>query len=54
MRDELSRKIMKEFVEFKSKTYSYLTSDSDESKKEFVQKNVLQKENLNLKITRTV
>ena len=33
MKDELSRKIMKEFVGFKSKTYSYLTGDSDESKK---------------------
>ena len=33
MKAELCGKIMKEFVELRTKTYSYLTDDNDESKK---------------------
>ena len=33
MKDELVGKIMKEFIEFKEKTYSYLIDESSEDKK---------------------
>ena len=31
MKDELGRKIMKEFSESRTKTYSYLTDNNDEN-----------------------
>ena len=45
---------MKEFVGLRAKTYSYLTDGSDESKKVKGTKNVSQKENLKLKISKIV
>ena len=50
LKDELGRKIMKEFVGLRAKKYSYLTGDNDESKKAEGTKNVQQNENLNFKI----
>ena len=52
MKDELDRKIMKEFVGLRVKKYSYLTGDNEESKKAEGTKNVQQNENLNFKITK--
>ena len=40
MKDELGRKIMKEFVALRAKTYSYLTDNNDEYKKAKVTKKV--------------
>ena len=54
MKDELGGKIMKEFLGLTAKTYSYLTNASDEIKKAKGTKNVQQKENLNLKIMKTI
>ena len=54
LKDELDRKIMKEFVGLRVKKYSYLTGDNDESKKAEGTKNVQQNENLNFKITKIV
>ena len=54
MKDELSGKIMKRFVEPRAKTYSYLKDEVDEDKKAKVIKNVTSRENLNLKIIKTV
>ena len=45
MKDELAGKIMKEFVELKRITYSYLTDGNDKSKTAKDTKNVLSKEN---------
>ena len=50
MKDETGGKTMKDFAALKAKTYSYLTNNSDEDKKGKSTKNVLSKENLNLKI----
>ena len=33
MKEELGRKILKEFLELRAKTYTYLTDDNNESKK---------------------
>ena len=33
MKDELGRKIMKEFAALRAKTYRYLTDNNDENKK---------------------
>ena len=33
MNNELSGKVMKEFIRFRAKTYSYLTDNNDENKK---------------------
>ena len=54
MKDELGGKIMKRFVEPRAKAYSYLKDDISEDKKAKVIKNVISKENLNLKIIKTV
>ena len=40
MRHELGGKIMKEFVDLRVKTYSYIIYDGSESKKSKVRKNV--------------
>ena len=48
MEDELSRKIMKEFVRLRAKSCSYLIDDGSEDKKVKGTKKL--KENLNLKI----
>ena len=40
MKDEVSRKIIKEFVTLRAKTYNYLTDDNDKRKKEKGTKNV--------------
>ena len=54
MKDELGRKIMIKFVRLWAKTYSYLIDDVGENKKAKAQNSVLQKENLNLKIIKTL
>ena len=55
MKDELGRKIMTKLVGLRAKTYSYLIDDSNEDKKnKKAQKSVSWKENLNLKILKTV
>ena len=41
MTDELGGEIMKKFVGLRAKTYSYLTDDNHENKKEKGTKNVL-------------
>ena len=41
MKDQLGRKLMAEFAALRPKTYSYLTDDSDENKKQKAQKSVL-------------
>ena len=43
MKDELSGKIMKEFVGLRAKIYSYFTDDNDESKKAKGTKNCVTK-----------
>ena len=45
---------MKEIVELRAKTYSYLKSNNDKDKTTKGTKSVLQKENLNLKVIKTV
>ena len=40
MKDELSGKIMKEFVRVRAKIYSYLIDDASENKKQKAQKSV--------------
>ena len=54
MKDELRRKIIKNFVGLRGKTYSYLIDDGSEDKKEKCTKNCFIKENLNSKIIKTV
>ena len=54
MKDELGGKIMIEFVGLRAKTYSYLTDDGSEDKKAKRTKSVSSKENLDLKIIKTV
>ena len=54
MKDELGGKTMIKLVELRTKTYSYLIDDGSENKKAKVQKSVSSKENLNLKIIKTV
>ena len=54
MKDELGRKIMKTFVELWAKTCSYLIDMIVKIKKQRSQKSVSLKENLNLKIKKTV
>ena len=54
MKDELDRKIMKEFVGLTAKTYSYLIDDGSEDKKAKGTKKCVIKRNLNLKIIKTV
>ena len=45
---------MKEIVELRAKTYSYLKGNNDKDKTTKDTKSVLQKENLNLKVIKTV
>ena len=54
MKDELRRKIIKNFVGLRGKTYSYLIDDGSEDKKAKCTKNCFLKENLNSKIIKTV
>ena len=54
MKNTLGRKIMIKFVGLRAKTYRYLIDDSSEYKKANGTKRVPQKENLNLKIIKTV
>ena len=54
MKDELRGKIMVIFVGLRAKTYSYLIDDGSEDKKEKGTKSVSSKENLNLKLIKTV
>ena len=53
-KEELGKKIIKEIVGLKAKTYNYLTDENNKSKKKRGTKSVSQKENLNLKITKIV
>ena len=53
-KDELGGKITTKFVGLKAKTYSYLIDDGVKIKKQKAQKSVLYKENLNLRIIKTV
>ena len=48
-KDELGRKIMKEFVAFRAKTYAYLTDDDGEEKKAKVTKKCIIKRELMFK-----
>ena len=54
MKDELCGKIMTKFVGLRAKTCSYLIDDGSENKKAEGTKSASQKENLNLKIIKTV
>ena len=54
MKVELDGEIMIEFVGSRATTYSCLVDDVSEGKKQKAQKSVSQKENLNLKIIKTV
>ena len=54
MKDKLGGKIMTKFVAIRAKTYSFLTDDSCEDKKQKAEKSVSVKENLSLKIIKTV
>ena len=54
MKDELGGKIMTKFVRIKSKTYSYLIDDGSKDKSAKGKKTLLKKENLILKIIKTV
>ena len=53
-KDELGGKITTKFVGLRAKTYSYLIDDGVKIKKQKAQKSVLYKENLNLRIIKTV
>ena len=53
MKNELGRKIIIKFVGLRAKTYSYLVDESSEDKKKH-KKVCHKKENLSLKITKTV
>ena len=52
MTDELGGKVMKKFLGSRAETYSYLINDGSEDKK--AKRIKAQKENLSLKITKTV
>ena len=54
MKNELGGQIMKEFVGLRAKTYSCLKGSNNEDKKQNAQKSVSLKENLNIKIIKTV
>ena len=54
MKDELEGKIMTKFVVLRAETYSYLIDGGSEVEKQKAQKSVSQKDNLNLKIIKTV
>ena len=54
MKDELGRKIMKECLRSRRKSYSYLTDNNEENKEAQGNKSVSQKKNLNWKIVRNV
>ena len=54
MKDKLGRKTMTKFVGLRAKTYSYFINDSSEDKKAKGTKKCVIKENLNLKIIKTV
>ena len=54
MKDELGRKIMKEFTRLRAKTYSYLIDYESEDKKSKRYKKVRHKKTLNLKIIKTI
>ena len=54
MKDEFAGKMMTKFVGLRAKTYNYLIDDGSEDKKTKGTKTVSSKENLNLKIMKTV
>ena len=56
MKDELGRKIMTTFARLRAKTHSYLTDDGSENKQKTKRHKKVchKKENLTLKITKTV
>ena len=54
MKDEVSGKILKEYVGLRAKTYSYLIDDGSKDKKAKGEKSVSLKEKLNLRIIKTV
>ena len=56
MKDKLGGEIMKEFPELRATTFGYLkdNNNEDKKKKQKAQKSVSSKENLNLKIIKTV
>ena len=54
MKDELDGKIMTKFVGLRAKTYSDLINDGSEDKKAKGTKTCVIKENVNLKIIKTV
>ena len=54
MKDELGGKIMTKFVGLRAKTYSYLTDDGSQDKQGKGTKKCVIKNNLNLKIIKTV
>ena len=54
MKDELSGKIIKGFVQLIAKTYSYIKQNNDEYKKKKAQKRLPLTENFNFKVMKTV
>ena len=54
MKDELGEKIMTKFVGLRAKTFSYLMADGSEDKKAKCTKSMSYKENLTLKIIKTL
>ena len=54
MKDEISGKVLKEYVGLRAKTYSYLIDDGSKDKKAKGKKSASLKEKLNLKIIKTV
>ena len=54
MKDELSGKIIKGFVQLRAKAYSYIKQNNDEYKKKKAQKRLPLTENFNFKVMKTV